>query len=181
MTETLDCTRYTWYCPPDPGWADREVVGKIRSALKRLDSKLNFWWCPEWKADDPKRPGRWAVVYWMARAVRWSTVFYLEDAGGGFKPASMECIEPILKTLHECDTERKGRDVYSIDEAAAKIAESKERKRKEEFREVMLEHARSYGRRLAGMVTIGPGGPRKRKGLGPDADFEKFLQERGIR
>ncbi len=184
MIETLDGTRYSWYCPPDPGWADRETVGKVRSALKRIDPKLSVWWCPEWKPNDSNQPGRWGIVYYMARAQRWSPVFYWETVAGDFLPLSTECIERILKMLEQMDTTKIG-DVYTIDKAAKFMQERNEKKRSAELRDVLMQHMRDYGRRLAGVdkggiIQVGAG-KSSRGGLGADTDFDAFVAERGLK
>jgi hypothetical protein len=181
VTETIDATRYTWYRPADPAWADREAVGKVRAALKRMDPKLEVWWCPDWKCDDSVQPGRWAVMYWMAKARQWSVVFYWEDLAGGFKPMSTDCIEFMLRQLAECDTARPGMDVYSIERAHQFLAQAREKKNRSDFMEIIKEHGKDYGRRLQGkLISVGGFGPRKRRGLGVDSSFEQEMRDRGI-
>lgn len=188
--EKLDCTRYSWFCPPDPVWADREAAGKIRAALKQMDPKLGLWWCPDWRATDPEKPGRWGLVYYMQRAHLWAPIFYWEDAAGGFRPISTDCIDVLLRQLSELDGDREGNDVYSIGRAKEFLSGEAAKKRDAEFRDVMRQHALEYGMRLRGSKqTFGRGGRRNRHmerhagklDLGIDEDFEKFLRERGAR
>jgi hypothetical protein len=181
VTETLDRTRYSWYRPADSGWADRDTVGKIRKALKRLDPKLDLWWCQDWRPDDREHPGRWGIVYWMARARQWSPVFYWEGAAGEFKPISTDCIELLLRKLEECDTAKPGMDVYSIDRAAAFLSEAREKANRRDFMEIIQEHGKDYGKRLQGkLISVGQFGPRSRRSLGVDSSFDQEMRERGI-
>ncbi len=96
-------TRQPTYRPADPTWARTEELMRVRQFLHELDPKLEIWFVPKWKSTDPKRPGRWGIVYWMARARTWSVVFYLENSDGSYQDVSTDCLIPIANRLKACE------------------------------------------------------------------------------
>lgn len=100
-------TQVRHYRPPDPSWADAALLEKVRQTLVQEDPKLNLWWNPGWKSDDPEHPGRWCVMYWLQHQGVWSVVFYHEGPTGEFRPLDPSSIAALLHRLRACQEDAK--------------------------------------------------------------------------
>lgn len=152
-------TRFRHYRAPDPEWAGPELLERVRERLVGLDPRLNLWWNPNWKDDDPVRPGRWAVMFWLERTRFWSVVFYHEDPAGAFLPITPECIEPMLRRIKACEEDVKKLSDRIDRERRERIA------REAEIMDRGLDvHTMDAAERIFGIrQTFGPGMNRKRR------------------
>lgn len=154
--------RYRWYRPRDRDGTPAHVISALRARLKAADDKLDVWWNADWKADDARQPGRWAIVYWMQRASKWAIVYYWEAAGGAYRQLEIDCAEPILNYLATIDSER-GADPHTVNRKADEIVAENKRKAQVERIEAARERM-DEGRLIFGEKAIyGRGRHRSRK------------------
>lgn len=170
--------------PPNPTWAAEETIARVRMALKRMDPKLDVWWYKWHRHDDPKRPGRWAIMYWLAGKPgvppSWSVVFFWEGVGGAFRPLTGEAIMPIKNYLAEIED----RDGAALRQKAAACEEANKKRRAKEHEEVVaanVEFADDFLQRDQGIRSIyAPGYIRKRYNDAGDTDRKRYLRSKGL-
>lgn len=152
-------TRYRHYRAPDPVWADKALLERIRLKLVSIDPRLNLWWNPNWKDDDREQPGRWAVMYWLERTGCWSVVFYHEGPAGEFRPLGPECIGQLVHRLKACEEDAK----VAFDRVERAAKERRELQR-EKLARALHDHSSDVMQRLFGVrQTFGRGANRKRR------------------
>lgn len=118
-------TRNRRFQAPDPPWADHELAERIRQRLWKMDPRLNLWWNPHWKDDDPEHPGRWAIMYWLERQGCWSVVFYHESPDGSYRHLDPDTIDGLVRRLRACDQD--AREAQKRVEAEAALRQQRER------------------------------------------------------
>lgn len=172
--------------PPDPVWAPREALNKVRGAINHhFDNRLDVWWIEERCEDDMRQPGRWAVMYWKERAQEWSVVFYWETAAGEFRNIGLDCITVFTNMLHECDNAKPSNDLKDVrrkhEEAQAVAQEKRIAANKDARRRYSEDHlARDVGIRQ----TFAPGYIRRRqvkKSDLKDTNHERWRKEIGVK
>lgn len=143
--------------PENPTCASEGTIAAVRQALWKLDPRLDVWWY-RWHRSDTPEHGRWAIMYWKERAQEWSVVFFWEGPGGEYRQLSLECTQPILNCLAECEEEA---DVASRRAAEEKrVANAKDH---EEVRQASAEYTRDFLQRDQGIrQTFAPGYIRRR-------------------
>lgn len=170
-------TRQPWYQPDDPVWAPVEAVAQVRERLMATDPRLNVWWVHNWKKDDAKQPGRWAVVYFMQRARTWSVVYYWEGAGGEFRPLSIDCADAMVNAVRSREIE--------ADKLAKQCEDDNEKRgaaRKQELFDNLAAEARDvYARTVGVRQTFGPGYIRSRRAFGSSRNRETYLRKMRLR
>lgn len=174
--------RYPWYTPPDPAWAPRELLSRLRARLREVDSRLSIWWNAEWKDNDPKRPGRWGVVCW-GQTTGWGFVFYVEGVGGEYKDLDPSILNPILAELDRRDHTKHPELVDPAREQ--KMEADAQEKNAREGRKAILSVSKDQMDRNFGIKqTFGPGKVRSRKhkydSLVNTDEGRAVLKERGI-
>lgn len=175
MTATIDpgLVKYRWYRPSDPVFVSINMVDRIRDHLKALDPKLDLWWNSEWKADDARQPGRWAIMYWMDRARTWAVVKYWETADGGYRHIEIDCVEQLKRELAEIDGDRQGQDVKSVN----RKAEEFEAARKAAISADIEDGTRQYVKDVARGTLAGDRVVTKMR---PSDHHEEWLKSKGI-
>lgn len=171
--EEVHPTTLRHYRPPDPEWADTALLEKVRQTLIREDPRLNLWWNPNWKSDDPEHPGRWSIVYWLNRTGCWSVVFYHEGAAGEFRPIDPSSVAVLLHRLRACQE-----DARTVQDRIDRERDERVNRQHRELVEALNENFEDVRARAFGSRGIyAPGYIRKRDDRAPGTRPRTTAQE----
>lgn len=120
--------------PPDPVWAPKGRLERIRAALKAFDPFLDLWWSPLCRFNSP-HPGRWVVKEYVRSSRTWTNVMIWEGPNRQYRDEFPieQMLDQIaargaggeLRRLSK-DLDRKNRDVDEKRELEHKIGTYRE-------------------------------------------------------
>lgn len=82
--------------PPDPIGVAHSGVERTRRELRRIDPRLDLWWC--------RKKDRWKVMEMVADGV-WSYVFYWWGTNKEYRPPDWS--DEMGRRLSQCDWDRQ--------------------------------------------------------------------------
>lgn len=163
--------------PRDPVWAPSGALASLRRLLSERDWKLSIWWSPGRRGDDPKTPGRWRVVQWLASTSNWHTIFYWEGPRGEYR--DIWPIEPIIQRIMQAD-----RPLREAEEDAESSNYRMEAKRKAALKEDLKRYWEDYSARHGGRRQSFGSITRPRSWKKPeellDTNHKRWMRENGL-